>query len=63
MKDALAGVVSQVAGEHRIGDLHAGRRGGEAGAEDHPVALVPQVVRQRERLLGEPGQPVAQPPT
>ena len=58
MKNALAGVASQVPGEYRVGDLHAGDGIGQPGSEDHPVALVGQIVRERERLFREPGEPV-----
>ena len=58
VKDALAGVASQVPGEYRVGDLHAGDGIGQPGSEDHAVALVGQVVRECERLFGEPGEPV-----
>ena len=58
MKNALAGVASQVPGEYRVGDLHAGDGIGQPGSEDHPVALVGEIVRERERLFREPGEPV-----
>ena len=58
MEDALAGVGPEVAGKHRIGDLHAGDRIGEPRSEDHPVALIGEIVRQGERLLRKPCQPV-----
>ena len=58
MKNALAGVGPQVPGKHRIGDLHAGDRIGEPRSEDHSVALIGEIVRQGERLLGEPREPV-----
>ena len=58
VKNALTGVVSEIPGEHRIGDLHASDGVGEPGPEDHPVTLVGEIVRQRERLLREPCQPV-----
>ena len=58
VKNALAGVGPEVPGKHRIGDLHARDRIGEPRSEDHSVALVGEIVRQRERLLREPGEPV-----
>ena len=59
VEDALADVVAQVAREDGVGDLHAGGGVGEFGSEDQPVAAVGEVVGQRERLLGQPRQPVA----
>ena len=59
MEHALAGVVADVPREHRVGDLETGRLGREPRPEDQPVAPVLEVVRQRERLLGEARQPVA----
>ena len=59
VEDALPGEAAQVAREHRVGHFEPGRGGGEPRPEDEAVALVGEVVRERERLLGEPGQPVA----
>ena len=59
MEHALPRIVAHVACEHRVGDLQPGRLGREPGPEDQPVALVLEVVRQREGLFGEPGQTVA----
>ena len=53
VEDALAGVVADVAREHRVGDFEAGGLGREPGAEDQPVAPVLEVVRQGERLLSQ----------
>ena len=59
VEHALPGVAADVPREHRVGDLQPRRLGREPGPEDQPVALVGEVVRQGERLLGEPRQPVA----
>ena len=56
---ALAGIVADVAREHRVGDLQPGRGGREPGPEDQPVAPVGEIVRQGEGLFGQARQPVA----
>ncbi len=59
VEHALAGEGAEVAREHRVGDFEPGRRAREPCAEDEPVALVGEVARQRERLLGQAREPVA----
>ena len=59
VEHALPGIVAHVPREHRVGDLQAGGRGGQSCPEDQPMALVGEIVREREGLFGETGQPVA----
>ena len=59
VEHALAGIVADVAREHRVGDLQPRGRGREPRPEDQPVSAVGEVVRQREGLFGEPRQAVA----
>ena len=49
----MAGETAQVAREHRVGHFEPRRGGGEPRPEDEAVALVGEVVRERERLLGD----------